>query len=79
MSWKAVWVLVALIVLVVGYLAVQASRSEYLEFDRQREAWHRRCDAYVGRPVSSEDRAAAESCKRELEELTAYARNKGWR
>jgi hypothetical protein len=66
------------VVLIVTYLAIQWSRSDYLEFDRQREAWHRRCDAYVGKSVSGADRTAADACARELNELDAYAQRKGW-
>ena len=71
------------LVLVIGggalllYL-VQASRADYLDFDRQREAWHRRCDMYVGRTVGAAELADAAACKTELAQLTAYAKSKGW-
>ena len=65
-------------VAVVLYVVVQWSRADYLAFDAQREAWHRRCDAYVGRAVSGDDATRAKACETELAELTAYATRKGW-
>ena len=63
------------VVLVVVYMLIQWSRTDYLEFDRQREAWHRRCDAYIEYSTSNPYAAA---CARELHELIAYGQRKGW-
>ena len=67
--------LLAVVVVVVLIAVSNYLRADFLEFDRQREAWHRRCDAYVDQPVKS---PAAAECQRELEQLTAYAKRKGW-
>jgi hypothetical protein len=75
MSRTQIWVLIGLVLVVLAYFGIQASRADYLAFDRQREAWHRRCDAYVGKATSD---PRADDCKRELDELMAYAKRKGW-
>ena len=72
---RLLYTLTGLVVLFMAYCAVQASRAEYLEFDRQREAWHHRCDAYVG---TNSTAPAARDCERELQVLIAYAKRKGW-
>ena len=33
--------------------------QRFLEFDKQREAWHRRCDAYIDQPLVTQ---AAKDC-----------------
>lgn len=75
MRKKWLWILGGLVIL--GALAT-AGRGDYRAFDAQREAWHRRCDVYVGKAVRPQDREAAEACKRELDALMAYAKQKGW-
>jgi hypothetical protein len=49
--------------------------QRFLEFDRQRDAWHRRCDLYIGKPAISPE---ARACKEELDAMTAYATRQGW-
>ena len=66
------------VVLVVVYMLIQWSRTDYLEFDRQREAWHRRCDAYRQTQKNAPPAAIVAACQREAEELIAYAQRKGW-
>lgn len=64
--------------LVVGGLALVYFGDEhqrYLAFDRDRDAWHRKCDLYVGQPASSPSAAA---CQQELAALMAYAKRQGW-
>jgi hypothetical protein len=51
------------LLIVLGILArcsylIQWSRSDYLEFDRARENWHLRCDAYIGDKAAPSARAA---------------------
>lgn len=74
MSTKLVIALCAGAVLLFGL--VQWMRADYIAFDAQREAWHRRCDAYLGKPATT---PAAQACADELQELMAYAERKGWR
>jgi len=64
------WLLVAVVVL---FTLFYNSRSDFRAFDAQREDWHRRCDAYINAPGPQ-----AADCKRELNELMAYAKRKGW-
>lgn len=72
------------ILLVVGALLVLAvwalssasgPRSGYLAFSAQREAWHRKCDAYRQTPLSD---PVAAACAKELNEMVAYAKQQGW-
>jgi hypothetical protein len=63
------------VLVVIGVWAIYASRADYRAFDAKRRDWHLRCDAYVDKPVTS---PAARDCARELEELIAYAKQKGW-
>jgi len=70
-----IWTLVGLMVLVLTYLVVQASRSDYLEFARQRTIWHQKCDAYVGAQHTT---PVAAECERELQALLRRAKQKGW-
>ena len=58
-------------------LYVLFGRSDYHAFDLRREAWHLRCDRYVDAPALATTPAALD-CGRELQELLAYARRKGW-
>jgi hypothetical protein len=69
------WVLGGLILL---FVLVQWSRSDYLEFSQRRDDWHRRCDAYTGDSPKIRDADKASTCQREAEELVAYAKQKGW-
>jgi hypothetical protein len=53
--------------------------QRFLEFDKQRDAWHRKCDAYVGRTQRDAVSAAtARACQEELTALTEYAKRQGW-
>jgi hypothetical protein len=72
MSGRTLWIVVGLVLL---FVVFYVSRSDYRAFDAQREAWHRRCDDYIGKE-GSDPRIA--DCQRELEELMAYAKRKGW-
>lgn len=67
------WILV--LALIAGYFLVQASRRDYLAFDRQREDWHQRCDAYRQTPLSN---PIARACNDELNALVAHAKQQGW-
>lgn len=77
MSLKTLLVLTVLVL--ISFPLMKWLRSDYLEFDQDRKAWHRRCDDYVGKVVAPADLATAESCKRELEQLMEYAERNGWR
>jgi hypothetical protein len=52
--------------------------SGYADFQASRDAWHRRCDPYIGRSVAAADRELAESCQREREQLQTEAKVNGW-
>lgn len=67
---------IALALIVAAYFFAP-DRSEYYAFDRERAAWHQRCDRYVGTPDSRLD-AEGQACAAELKRLTAYAKSKGW-
>ena len=70
---------IILVVLVVIWYALSrfnASREEYRQFVERRQAWHERCDVYRTTPSSTAP--AAQMCAKELEELTALARSRGW-
>lgn len=81
-SQRGVWPYrVAAVVVLVGaaWLFVNFLRADYLAWDAKREDWHRRCDAYVGRAQRDvADGIRMRACAAELEELTAYAVEKGW-
>lgn len=72
--------------IVVSLIAVAAfaffyfgeDHQRYLEFDRQREAWHRKCDLYIGTPNNKLD-APGLACLQEFEAMNAYAKRQGWR
>ena len=49
--------------------------QRFLKFAEQRDAWHRKCDAYRQTPLTN---PAAAACNQELAELTAYAKQQGW-
>lgn len=51
---------------------------DFAAFDAQREAWHWRCDAYIDVRTTETNRAQIAACQQQLEELTAYAKRKGW-
>jgi len=59
----------------IGLLYCGADHQRFLEFDAQRNAWHRKCDAYLKTPLTN---PAAFACNQELNELTAYAKRQGW-
>lgn len=67
-------------VLVIGGLwtasRIQASRQDYLAFVERRDLWHKRCDVYRDTPLKGSP--AAQLCDKELTELVAYAKAKGW-
>lgn len=68
--WLAAGLIGALLLL---YLVLHD--PDFDAFDAQREAWHRRCDAYLDKPVVTPQ---ARDCERELNEMMAYAKRKGW-
>lgn len=71
-------ILIGLVVIVIVGLLVYALRADYRAFDAQREAWHRRCDAYVNVQPTAANAAALQACQQELAEMMAYAKRKGW-
>jgi hypothetical protein len=58
----------------------------YTAFEARRSAWHRQCDEFAGKttneinaiykPGFADERVR--TCKQDLEELTAYAKQQGW-
>lgn len=60
------------------YVLVQTSRSDYLAWRHKRDAWHQRCDAYVGRAVPANYQEDVKDCQRELDALLDEAKLKGW-
>lgn len=68
------WVVaVVAVAMLIGLIYI--SRSDYRAFSARRDAWHVRCDRYVGTQNRSPDALA---CKSELDEMFAYAKRKGW-
>jgi hypothetical protein len=77
---KTRWGRIALIVgvllaLPVVMLYCGEDHQRFLKFAEQRDAWHRRCDVYVNRPVITPQ---AQTCAEELRAMTAYAKQQGW-
>jgi hypothetical protein len=68
-------VLAAIVGLPVLAFYCSDDHQRFVRFDEQRDAWHRRCDVYVGKTVDS---PAARACAEELAALTTYARKQGW-
>lgn len=60
------------------FLAIEYSRSDFRAFQARREAWHLKCDAYMGQHATRSDPEIRDDCQRELDELVAYAERKGW-
>jgi hypothetical protein len=50
-------------------------RQERLQYDEARARWHQDCDAYVDKPVRSDE---ARDCANRLKAMMAYAERKGW-
>jgi hypothetical protein len=65
----------AVLMVPIGLLYCGADHQRFLAFDAQRDAWHRKCDAYLTTPLTN---PAAFACNQELNELTAYAKRQGW-
>ncbi len=63
------------LVVAIGLWYYGDDHQRYLAFDAQRNAWHRKCDAYLQTPLTN---PAARACNQELNELTAYAKRQGW-
>lgn len=59
----------------VGIITCNESRRPYLAWSAQREAWHRKCDAYRQTPLTN---PAAAACDEELKALVATAQRHGW-
>lgn len=57
------------------YFGGSAGRQERRDYDESRLRWHQECDAYVGKPTTSED---AKDCAKRLEAMMAYANGQGW-
>jgi hypothetical protein len=66
---------VSIVALRFGFYYFSDTRQEHLAFEQHRTEWHQRCDAYVGKPVVSEE---AKDCARELSAMMAYKKEKGW-
>ena len=67
-------IIIAFAVLVFWFVVI-GSQSDRRAFDRRLAAWHRRCDAHIPEANSTPQ---GQSCLRELDELLAYAKSKGW-
>ena len=75
MTPSQIWAaLISLLVLVLSSSVVQGC-NDRLAYERRLEQWHRRCDAYVGKPTTG---PLLDGCRRDLDELRAYAKGKGW-
>ena len=91
---KAIWtwqriVMIAgvLVVAFVAALYFGPDHQRFLAFEARRAAWHKGCDEFVGKTTADmlatykpgffEDRMR--ECKQELDALTAYGRQQGWR
>lgn len=72
-------ILGALVAIGFGMVYFGADHQRFLAFEKQRDAWHRKCDAYVGTtPRDLVSAAATQACQEELTTLTAYAKRQGW-
>lgn len=58
-----------------GVLYFGEDHEKFLAFKADRDAWHRRCDVYIERPVTT---PAAQACQDELKALLAYGKRQGW-
>lgn len=65
-------------ILIAAFVLIQFSRSDFRAFEARREAWYQRGSAYVGSTATRIDPVRATECNRELAELVAYAKQKGW-
>lgn len=72
---RIIFIVGVILALPIAALYCSADHQRFLAFDAQREAWHRRCDIYVGQAVTT---PAARACAEELQALTAYAKQQGW-
>ena len=50
-------------------------RAEWYRFAAARDAWHARCDAYVGRTIESRE---VRECEADLQRLVAWGKREGW-
>ena len=77
MMKKVMVVVVSILALL--FLAVYFSdeHQDFLRFDRQREAWHLRCDVYIGTPDAKLDEDGR-ACLKEFQAMMAYAKRQGW-
>src|SRR5262245_54144455 len=73
-TMKHRWWLYVMGAVVLGFVALQYLRRDFLAFEERRELWHVRCDAHLQTP---QDPLYAD-CTREERELVAYAQAKGW-
>lgn len=71
-------ILAAIIGIPVLIVQCSADHQRYVKFSEQRDAWHRKCDAYRDVKVGDPRAPIAAACQRELNELTAYAKRQGW-
>lgn len=76
MTRRALWIGGGILLAI--YLIWGLSRDDFHAFNRQREDWHRRCDAYMGDRATMNDPVRRKDCEREAAELLAYAKRKGW-
>lgn len=72
---KILLILAALIAAGLAAVYFGPEHQRFLKFAEQRDAWHRRCDVYIDKPVTS---PAAQACQQELAEMMAYAIRQGW-
>jgi RNase P subunit RPR2 len=75
--WGRILLLVGVVVVggPVTLMYCGADHQRFIQFSAQRDAWHRKCDAYLKTPLTN---PAALACNQELNELSAYAKKQGW-
>ena len=69
------------VVLFGGALYFSEDHQQYLVFAANRDAWHQRCDVYIGkRPAQlSEDQVPKfKACAEDMAAMIAYGKRQGW-
>lgn len=75
-EWRrAIIVTVVIFIASIALVYVARDHEQFAAFEVQRDAWHRRCDAYVGKPAVTPE---ARQCDAESSVLNAYAKSRGW-
>jgi len=78
------WLVLIVVVTVSGCAVMMYFGPEhqaYLAFDRERQAWHARCDVYIDkseRNVPADQIAEYRRCAADLERMMSTARARGW-